>query len=464
MPFNGDELGNEEGGATHPMRLAASSLTSIIRSTLVERRAVVADMGASLALRLAGLLSAFALGVVLARVLGPAEFGRYGLITTLAALGMAIGLLGTPQLAVREFAKRSAKADWAGVRDLMGRMARACALASFGLSAIAIAAAWVFTGGDPQTMALVVPGALLIPLMAATALTAAGLRGLGRLVKGQAMDIFVRPVLSFAALGLLAMAGVRFGASMALWVIVIVTLLTALISFAWILDAIPQRQTVEADPIRWLHIAIPLGAVDMLRQLDGAYGVVLMGWLASDTSLGLFRVAIACSVVVAMPVTILHIILAPNLARLHGEGRAEELQQLLSWTSAILVPLAGLMTLVIAIFGRPAIELVFGPVYEDAWLPLLLMSVAQLVLAVFGMGPILLAMCEGERQLIRIYVLSVIAGIAAAFALIPAFGPSGAAAAMIVSTGLIGYFSWRHGIEKLGVDCTFLPLLRSKGD
>ena len=78
------------------------------RSLLSGRQAFVRSGLWSLVLRVAGLVSGFALGVLLARMLGPAQFGIYGLVTTVAAVGMTIAQLGTPQLAVRE-AERSAR-------------------------------------------------------------------------------------------------------------------------------------------------------------------------------------------------------------------------------------------------------------------------------------------------------------------------------------------------------------------
>jgi hypothetical protein len=48
----------------------------------------------------------------------------------------------------------------------------------------------------------------------------------------------------------------------------------------------------------------------------------------------------------------------------------------------------------------------------------------------------------------------------AAIPLVIAFGAAGAAAAMIISNGLVGFFSWRYGKSRLGVDSTFIPLLR----
>jgi O-antigen/teichoic acid export membrane protein len=214
----------------------------------------------------------------------------------------------------------------------------------------------------------------------------------------------------------------------------------------------------------WLSAALPLGAVDILRQLDGAYGMVLMGWLASDEALGIFRVALACNVVAAMPVTILHVILAPRLGPLHKGGRVSELQSLLSNASATLTLAVLPIALAAWVIGRPAIEIVFGHEYGAAWLPLFLLCISQLCFAIFGMGPILVAMCEGDRALIKIYIVSVGIGIVAAVPLIMAFGAGGAAAATVITSSLIGFFSWSYGRRRLGVDSTFLPLLRVSPD
>jgi O-antigen/teichoic acid export membrane protein len=186
----------------------------------------------------------------------------------------------------------------------------------------------------------------------------------------------------------------------------------------------------------------------------------MMGWLDNDVALGMFRVAFACNIVVALPVTILHVILAPHVAQLYKEGRKQELQRLLSLTSAAMV---GLVTPIVAasyFIGRPAIELVFGAEYGPAWLPLFYLCVAQLAYGLFGMGPILLSMCEGERKLFIIYVVSTITGIVAAYPLIILHSATGAAFAMIVSNGLVGLLSWIIGRKDLGVDSTFVPLLR----
>ncbi len=441
-------------------RGALASAFAAGRALLSERRAVVLSGFSSLVLRVAGLVAGFALGVVLARILGPAEFGIYGLVTTVSLLAVTVAQLGTPQLAVRELAVRSARGDWAGVKAILYRFGAATMIAATVLGAVALAIAWFVV--PPKHMIYVLQAVLLTASMSITALSASELRGLGALMKGQVMDIFVRPGLTFLIVLAIVVAARPLTAEAALWIQVVVTLLAAIVSLAWLRGALPPeaRGVPASAELHWLKAALPLGAVDVLRQLDGAYGVILVGWLASAVELGVFRVAVACVVLASMPVTILHIILAPSVSRLNEFGEKAELQRLLTWTAAALVGVMIPITLAAWLIGRPLIAFVFGAPYAEAWLALFLLTCAQLVNGLFGMGPILLAMCGGERQLIRIYAIAVGTAIVAAIPMTIAWGSAGAAAAPIISAALIGLLSWRYGLRELGVDVTVLPLVR----
>ena len=91
----------------------------------------------SLGLRIIGLVSTFGLGVILARALGPAEFGVYGLVIAIATVVGTVALVGTPQLAVREISVRIPLKDWTGVKSLLVGFA-VVALAVSALAVIAL--------------------------------------------------------------------------------------------------------------------------------------------------------------------------------------------------------------------------------------------------------------------------------------------------------------------------------------
>jgi len=435
------------------MKPKLRALVAGARSMTDGQRTLITSGLWSLALRMAGLGSGFAIGVVLARMLGPAEFGVYGLVTTMAAVGMTIAQLGTPQLAVRELSVRSARTDWAGAKRLIIDFGIATTLAGFAI-AIAAFGGGLMAGASRSELALILQGAILSLLTAHTGLLAAELRGFGFLLKGQSMDITVRPALAFVIVAGLLLAGWHLNAQIALTIQNAVTLGAVAVSALWLWQAIPKqaRAVPSASGVPWVSAAIPLGAVDVLRQFDGSYGVILVGWFSSSVELGLFRVALACAVIAAMPVTIFHILLAPSLSRLHASGDRREMQRILSWSAltmtAIMLPVA----IGAWLFGKPAIALVFGVAYADAWLPLFLLTLAQLLYSLFGMGPILLAMCDGERDLIRIYAIAVGTAVIAAIPLTIAWGGAGAAAGPIVSATLIGLMSRRYARRELGVD------------
>ena len=451
----------QAGGVPLQSAMMGSQLRAMVasgRSLLRGRRALVRSGLWSLALRLAGLVSGFALGVLLARALGPAGFGIYGLVTTVAAVGMAVAQLGTPQLAVRELSVRAGGGDWAGARAVIRQFGIAVTLAGLAIGVLALGGA-ALAGASRFHLSLVLQGAVLALLTAYTALFAAELRGLGALLKGQSMDIAVRPALTFAVVAAVLLAGSAMDAELALTIHNAVTLAAAAVSAWWLRQAIPAaaRRIPAARAAPWLRAALPRGAVDVVRQFDGSYGVLLVGMLASSIELGVFRVAVACVVIAAMPVTIFHILLAPGLSRLHAAGDRAEMQRLLTWTAAgmtaIMVPVA----LAAWFIGEPLIALVFGAAYADAWLPLFLLTLAQLIYAVFGMGPVLLAMCDGERDLIRIYLIAVGAAVLAAIPMTVAWGGAGAAAGPLVSATLIGLMSRRYARRELGVEITPIP-------
>ena len=418
-------------------------------------RAMIASGLWSLVLRIAGLFSGFALGVLLARTLGPKEFGIYGLVTTAAAVGMTIAQLGTPQLAVRELSVRSAGGDWSSVKAIIRQFAIAVATAGVAVGLVALAGG-ALAGASVLDLTLIVQGSLLALLTALTALLGAELRGLGALLKGQAMDIAARPAVTFLIVAALLLAGSRMSASIALVISNLVTLAAVAVSALWLWRAVP-RGVATGAPVPWLRAALPLGAVDVLRQFDGSYGVVLVGWLASGIELGVFRVALASAVLAAMPVTIVHVLLAPTLSRLHAAGDTREMQRVLSWAAtgltAIMLPIA----LAAWFIGKPLIILVFGAAYADAWLPLFLLTLAQTIYALFGMGPVLLAMCDGERDLIRIYAIAVGSAVLAAIPLTMAWGGAGAACAPLISASLIGLMARGYARRALGLEITPIP-------
>lgn len=433
-------------------------LRSAIPAFSLDGRALL-SMAASLALRIAGLLGTFGLGLVLARLWSPADFGIYGLVISVAALATTFCQLGTPQLAVREFAVLASENALASVRARSGTFQSASLLASLvpvGLAGMLLLLDQPFLNVEPRFWLI---GALLNVLAVQTVVLSAGLRGVGQMTQGQFMDILGRPV---AALTLVLVAWLVFGRpdiGSVLMIQLVVAFAAAAICQYWFLRATRSTdQSSGAVRKSWLSAAIPLGVVDVLRQLDGTYGLILMGWLVAGTELGWFRVALACAALINMPISVFHVVLAPRLAVLFRSGGEGELQALLGKVSLMLTAICGAIVLVLALFGEALVTLAFGAPYAGAAQPLLVIAIAQLAFSLFGMGPILLLMTDLERPLTVIYVIAVLGGIVAALALIPIYGAVGAALAQLVSLTVVGAASDLVARRRLGLRVSWLRL------
>ena len=419
------------------------------------------SMAASLALRVAGLLGTFGLGLVLARLWSPAEFGIYGLVISVAALATTFCQLGTPQLAVREFAVLASANALGAVRARSATFQSASLIASLvpvGLAGLLLLLDQPFLNVEPRFWLV---GGLLNVFAVQTVVLSAGLRGVGQMTQGQFMDILGRPV---TALALVIGAWLAFG-SPAIGTVLLLQLTVAFAAAAicqfWFLRATRSPDQSHSDArTSWLGAAIPLGVIDVLRQLDGTYGLILMGWLVAGTELGWFRVALACAALINMPISVFHVVLAPRLAVLFRNGAQAELQALLSKVSLSLTAICGAIVLVIALFGEALVTLAFGAPYAGAAQPLLVIAIAQLAFSLFGMGPILLLMTEQERPLTLIYVVALVAGIAAALMLIPIYGAIGAALAQLASLSVVGAGSDMVARRRLDLRVSWLQFPR----
>jgi O-antigen/teichoic acid export membrane protein len=136
------------------------------------------------------------------------------------------------------------------------------------------------------------------------------------------------------------------------------------------------------------------------------------------------------------------------------------MQRLLSWAAAAMLAIMIPVALGAWFLGRPLISLVFGAAYASGWFPLFFLTLAQLIYAAFGMGPILLAMCDGERDLIRIYAIAVSIATAAAVPMTMFWDGVGAAMGPVISAILIGLLSRRYGLRQLGLEITCLDMVR----
>ena len=408
----------------------------------------------------AGTLATFAVGVVLARFLGPAGYGIYGSAIAIVAMLAVPAQMGLPLLATREVSSLRSHGSPAKVSAL-GWWFAAIVMAA---SLILASALWLLKDMLPfdATVRSAIPAAAgLLPALALSGLAAGLLRGQERVATSQLIDVLLRPFVFLTAL--LAWSQ-PFGAKQALGAQVVATTSIALIGLALFFRGLPFTMAGAAHRLRgWTAAALPMTLLEAMRALEGAYPVLIAGHAASIVDAGLLRVAIASSVLVSLPISLQSIVTGPFLARAHADGTPERLAKIVAASALFMSVATAAALLVLAVIGRWAIPFAFGAKFSAAYVPLMVLGLNQLLAALAGPGVMLLSMAGHERTVARSYIASVLVAIAAALTLTPLFGVVGTAASMIVATAIKAYLLNRHAKHALGIDPSLLGAIKVFG-
>lgn len=421
-------------------------LTGLVRVGLGRRLAVATV--ASGGIWVAGTLATFALGVVLARSLGPTGYGIYGTAIAVVSLVAVPAQLGLPLLATREVSAARSRSRPAEAATLGIWFVGAVA----GASLILAAALWLAAGVLPLAPALrpaIAAAAMLLPVLALSGLAAGLLRGQERVVGSQALDVLIRPLLFVAAL----LAWPRpFGVSGAIGAQSLAAAAIALVGLALFFHRTPLGRGSDRPHLRlWTAAALPMMVLEAMRALDGSYGVLIAGYAANLTEAGLLRVALASAMIATVPVSLQNIVVAPFLAGAHAAGENRRLARIVAGSTVFMTLAVGAVTLVVAAAGQWAIPLAFGAAFAGAYWPLVLLCFNQLLAAALGPGVILLSMTGHERIVVQAFALSVVAAVVTALLLTPRFGAVGTASSTIVATVLRGAILNRVARRRVGV-------------
>jgi O-antigen/teichoic acid export membrane protein len=423
-----------------------SRLRALSRSEL-GRRLTVATV-ASGAIWGAGTLATFAIGVVLARRLGPEGYGAYGSAIAIVSLLSVPAQLGLPLLATREV---SAAAVTGRSRDIavlgwwfVGSVALASVLIASTLRLVAGALPFA-----PAIAGALATAAWLLPMLALSALGLGLLRGQDRVVISQLLDVLVRPLAFLAAL----LSWPRpVGPSQAIAAQIAAAAFITVAALALFFRGLPLTVAGGAERLRgWAAAALPMTLLEIMRMLEGNYAVLIAGHATSIADAGLLRVALASSTLVAIPIFLQSIVIAPFVTRAHTTGATRQLTGIIAASTLFMSVTVAAVLLALALLGRWALPFAFGPGFEGAYAPLMVLGGNQLLTALLGPNVLLLSMTGHEREVARAFIVSVTAAVAAGLLLTPLFGIAGTAASMLVATAIRGIMLNRHARRSLAV-------------
>ncbi len=390
-------------------------------------RGLLWESGIAFFVRGLGATAAFLMSLVVTNSLPQAEAGYFFLGLAITAMLAPVLLFGTYTAGLRFIAGFAAENDWAQVRCI----ARTTWLWG-GLSLlVASSVLWVSAPVLSQEVFGKPPLAEVLRVMAFSLIFIGG----GFLLAYQLQAIRKVPQ-SIVVLSI----GVPVGVAGGTWALEVSTAvdasvlhawfgaLTLMIAFYWWHQAVPRAAKTDCDKAALRSSCAPLGVLGIMTAMALWGSQLVAGAWVSAEDVAKLAVAQRTANLVSFILIAVNLVVAPRFAALYKQGKIIELRRLALRSVRIVSLCATPFVLVLFVFPERVMSL-FGEEFSSAGTLLVILTIGQVVNVATGSVGFLLTMSGHERDMRNVVLLAGPFSLAAAIALTPQFGVTGAAIA-----------------------------------
>lgn len=441
--------------------ISVDSLARGFSSAVAQMRGL--RISAVFAMSIANAVLGLAMTALLARLLGVAEYGRYSfLLSVLAILAIPLAY-GLRQTILRETSYACARGTeypnrlwfWACKTALLISL-------PVGIVAVVWSAYNDSLAEEASAMIWFLAALIFTPLVH---VAVGALQGLGDVVRSQAPEYIVRPttalifLISFA----IFLPNVALDGPTALAFYAIATLTAGSYGFYRLYRHRPAPTCAgSGDPAaapypgsgKLFKTAVGFSAISIIQVGNDNIDTLMLGLLDEPEAVGRYRVAVAVSTLVSLAIIAVNTVIAPRVARHWASGESDELQRLVSFSTAITLSISVAAFLGLLLFGDFVIWILFGAEYADALLPLLILSGGRCVFSAMGPMTIVLNQTGHERYMFAGLVLAITVNACLNFILIPAYSSVGASIAAASALSTFAIFIAISVRMKIGINAT----------
>ncbi len=212
---------------------------------------------------------------------------------------------------------------------------------------------------------------------------------------------------------------------------------------------------------QWRRFSNQMFLVGLLNLLLSRFDLLLLGAYVPAEEVGIYNVCARLAEICALALVVSNIWVGPMISRHFHRQEHAQLQHLLTYSGRLITAMTAIAVLGVVLFG-PMVLGWYGPNFQDGYEALIILSVGQLLNALFGPVGFMLTMTGHGDVALRIYGIAVLVMTSASLLLIPSYGIDGAALA-----SAFGVVTWNllmciYVVRRLKLDPTALGLLRGR--
>jgi len=406
------------------------------------RARLIKSTGGTFALQITATGLGFLTTLLLARVLGAAEYGAYAYAMAWIGLLVILATLGFHQLLVRDVAIYRAQEEWGLLRGLLRFSNRLVLTVSIVLMVMAALAGWILLGSkENNSMLLAFWVALLIlPFSALTQLRQSAMRGFYKIVQGQLPEMIIRPVLFLLMLGgAVFLFRQHLSAQLAVVLNVVAIVVAFSIGTFWFNKTYTEKAKRVESQFRkkaWLRSAMSFAIISVFQLASTKIDLIMLGAMDSASMVGIYNVASQVAWLISIILMAVNTVLAPQISTLWSTGDKKVLEEIIVRAARLTFAVSLCIWVVLVVWGEWCLSL-FGAEYTSGYMVLVVLASSLTLCTVAASVGLLLTMTSHERYAAWLTGASALINIILNAILIPKYSLNGAAIATGVSVLLM---------------------------
>ena len=392
---------------------------------------VVKKSSTSMIVKISGMIIGLIVSIALARLLGAEGLGVISLANRIVTIIMIIGLLGIPQVIIKEVSIGKIQENWKHIGDVMHTSYILCGLTTLGVSILCIfLAPWVsehIFNEEKLTFPLIIALLVLTPQVFSM-LFSSGLIAYRKIWQGNLVDQTLSVAVVGVLLAILYLSKVEISINLVAILFAIGRLaVTISIGLYW-RKLYPKRikRTFISEKI--LKTSMPLMLVSAAHIISTSIDTVMIGWLSSSEEIGMFSIALKLAMLTGFFMQISSSVLTPKIAALYHSGKEQEMQIMVKKITKGLFYIGVLVLGTTVLFGETILKL-WGEEFIEAYWILVVLGIGQFFSMASGPVGNLLAMTNQEKVLKNITISTLFINVLMNYFLIKYYGALGAAIA-----------------------------------
>jgi O-antigen/teichoic acid export membrane protein len=393
--------------------------------------------------------------LVMARLIGRAEYGIYALMFSWVSVLVMVAQAGQDISIIRFLPGYIQDNAWGKVRGLrigvgLFVLATSICVAIAGCVIVHVVGA-NHSAGWRDTFYI---GFAMLPILTQLQQSSAMHRAFKRPVITGMYSTVMRPVNLLILLGIASIVVTRRDAP----VVAVCTALAALLALlasgwhltrAWPTPGRGARPSYEAR--RWVAVGGQLSLLSIITVGGARLDVMLLGAIMGTGDVGPYYAAIKMAGFAFFATQAVNVVLAPMIAERYDARDMHGLQSVAVQGARIGLAGAVCVALFCAIAGKWVLGL-FGHDFGVAYVPLLILLLGYCASTCFGEVGFMLSMTKYQKQASFFVLIGIVANCAVALLLVPRLGATGAAIGASLSLFIWRGLAWRFVTTRIGIE------------